>query len=52
MKFLIEFTMTLVWWSFLIIKIWGTAFAAWSWWWVLLPIVPWLWRLLNAGGLL
>jgi hypothetical protein len=25
---------------FLVIKIGGTAFASWSWWWVLLPIIP------------
>jgi len=25
---------------FLVIKIGGTALASWSWWWVLLPIVP------------
>ncbi len=25
---------------FLIIKIGGTSLASWSWWWILLPIVP------------
>jgi hypothetical protein len=29
-------------WGFIVIKAWGHLFAAWSWWWVLLPIVPWL----------
>ena len=29
-------------WGYLVIKIWGTAFLTWSWWWLLLPIVPWL----------
>lgn len=33
---------TLVWFGFPIIKIWGTTFAAWSYWWMLFPIVPWL----------
>lgn len=39
-------------WSFIIVKGWGTAFAAWSWWWLLLPMVPWLYRGLEAGNLL
>lgn len=25
---------------FLVIKVGGTSLAAWSWWWLLLPIVP------------
>jgi hypothetical protein len=28
-------------WGFIATKTWGTALAAWSWWWMLLPIVPW-----------
>jgi hypothetical protein len=39
-------------WSFIVVKAWGTAFAAWSWWWVLLSFVPWLYRGLQAGRLL
>lgn len=29
-------------WGFLIVKATGHIFAAWSWWWLLLPIVPWV----------
>ena len=39
-------------WSFVVIKGWGVAFAAWSWWWLLLPIVPELWLALGKAGLL
>lgn len=39
-------------WVFLIIKIWGVTFASWSWWWVLLPVVPTFWALLGRVGLL
>lgn len=35
---------TLVWfvifWGFVCIKTVGVSLAAWSWWWLLLPIVP------------
>lgn len=27
-------------WAFIAIKVAGTSFAAWSWWWLLLPVVP------------
>jgi hypothetical protein len=33
-------TWVLPFWFFVTVKVMGTAFAAWSWWWVLLPIVP------------
>lgn len=39
-------------WGYIVIKAWGTTFAAWSWWWVLLPFVPWLWLLLVKVGAL
>lgn len=39
-------------WGFVCVKAWGTAFAAWSWWWVLLPGIPWLFRALAGLGLL
>jgi len=38
--------------AFLIIKLGGTALATWSWWWVLLPIVPVLVVFFKAVGLL
>lgn len=39
-------------WMFIVIKVGGTALADWSWWWVLLPIVPDLVLLLRKIGLL
>lgn len=36
----IPFLWTLSVWVFLAIKVAGTAFAAWSWWWLLLPPIP------------
>lgn len=32
----------LLFWGFIGVKALGTSFAAWSWWWVLLPIIPWV----------
>jgi hypothetical protein len=36
--------MKIVWpvclWTFIAIKVAGTSFAAWSWWWVLLSPIP------------
>jgi fatty acid desaturase len=29
-------------WLFGAIKLWGSVLATWSWWWMLLPVVPWL----------
>ncbi len=37
---------------FLVIKVGGTALASWSWWWVLLPIVPVLVLILTRVGLM
>lgn len=37
---------------FIIIKVGGTALAAWSWWWLLMPIVPDLVVVLQKLGLL
>ncbi len=39
-------------WVFVVIKAYGTLFAAWSWWWLLLPIVPELYVALGKAGLL
>lgn len=33
--------LALLFWMFIATKAWGTIFVAWSWWWLLLPIVPW-----------
>lgn len=27
-------------WAFLAIKIYGTSLVAWSWWWLLCPVIP------------
>ena len=37
-----SFLAGIVFWGFVAVKVWGVSFAAWSWWWLLLPIVPWL----------
>lgn len=29
-------------WGFVAVKAMGTSFAAWSWWWVLAPLIPFL----------
>lgn len=41
----------LLFWGFLGVKAFGHAFALWSWWWVLLPIVPWLFVIVGLVGL-
>ena len=38
--------------AFIIIKVAGTSLATWSWWWILLPIVPVLVLILQKMGLL
>lgn len=38
-------------WGFIVVKVAGHTFALWSWWWVLLPIVPWLSLLVTRFGL-
>lgn len=38
--------------SFLVMKLGGTLLAAWSWWWILFPIVPVLAAILGVLGLL
>jgi len=40
-----------IFWGFIAIKVAGTSFAAWSWWWILLPIVPMLSLVVKALGL-
>lgn len=42
---------TLLFWGFIAIKAWGVSFAAWSWWWVLLPLLPWLGLAVERLGL-
>lgn len=32
-------------WTFIVIKVWGTSLATWSWWWILLPCIP-VWALI------
>lgn len=38
-------------WGFITIKVAGVSLAAWSWWWVLLPIVPFAGLLVQHWGL-
>lgn len=47
-----HFLFAVIFWCFIVLKIWGTAVAAWSWWWVLLPLVPMVWLGLQRSGLL
>lgn len=42
----------LLFWIFVIIKIGGTSLAAWSWFWILLPIVPVITLFLNKMGVM
>ncbi len=41
----------LAFWGFIGVKISGHIFAHWSWWWVLLPIIPWLGEAVRHFGL-
>jgi hypothetical protein len=41
----------LMFWGFIVVKAWGTSFALWSWWWMLIPIVPWMGLLVERWGL-
>ncbi len=46
-----SFLCGLIFWGFVVIKIWGHIFAAWSWWWFLFPIVPWIGAAVAHFGL-
>lgn len=37
---------------FILVKVAGTAFATWSWLWILFPIIPVLWLILHALGMM
>lgn len=37
----------LLFWVFVVIKFFGTALATWSWWWLLVPVIPDFWLLLH-----
>ena len=50
MKTLLGWIGTILFWGFIAVKVWGTTFAAWSWWWLLLTIVPWAWFLFVHLG--
>lgn len=38
-------------WGFIVIKVAGHIFNAWSWWWVLLPLIPFLGEAVRHFGL-
>ncbi len=42
---------TLCFWLFLAVKVAGTSFVAWSWWWVFFPPVPVFSLLVQYWGL-
>ena len=46
-----SFLSTVVWGGFIAIKLAGTSLAGWSWWWLLLPIVPVLSLVVKRIGL-
>ena len=49
MAWLRSLWIVLMFWGYIAGKLIG-AFADWSWWWVLLPIVPWLGTLIQRVG--
>lgn len=51
MKYIGVLVWWLMFWGFVTVKMVGHVFAAWSWWWVLLTIVPWLSLLVQKWGL-
>ncbi len=51
MKELSGWIWALLFWGYITVKVVGTSFAAWSWWWLLVPIVPWLSLGVKAYGL-
>jgi hypothetical protein len=42
---------SLLFWGFIVVKAWGTSFAAWLWWWLFIPIVPWIGLAVQRMGL-
>ncbi len=38
-------------WGFIAVKLAGTSLAAWSWWWLLMPIVPIFGLIVERVGL-
>lgn len=40
MKHVVQLVFVLSLWFFVAVKVAGTSFASWSWWWVLLSLVP------------
>jgi hypothetical protein len=40
MKHLVSLLWAVNLWLFIAIKVAGTSYAAWSWWWLLMPYVP------------
>jgi hypothetical protein len=38
--------------AFIVLKVWGTVLASWSWWWILLSPIPVLWAVFKTFGLI
>lgn len=51
MKSLVSLWWGLLFWSYIVTKVWGTSFVLWSWWWLLMPLIPWLWLTIRHFGL-
>jgi hypothetical protein len=50
MKHLISFVCTLAFSAFIAGKLVGGYIATWSWWWLLMPLVPWLGTAIHAAA--
>lgn len=51
MKHLLRFVGSMIFLGFIAVKCWGVSFATWSWWWLLLPMMPWLALVVAHFGL-
>jgi len=51
MKELSGWIWAVLFWGYFTAKLTGTVFAAWSYWWLFLPIVPWLSLAVKHFGL-
>lgn len=51
MKHVITIIGTLGFWAFIAIKVAGTSLASWSWWWLLMPVIPVIGLFVQRMGL-
>ena len=48
---ILQLLAALCFWSFIAIKVAGSSLALWSWWWILVPVVPVLGLIVERAGL-